>query len=229
MVTTFLITINYHLVQHLISRLVVQVLPFDLLISIHLLIWDQLIRLPGSFHGSSNLSKLVTSLDNYDTQIVENEETNLESSPRGCVQSSYDSLFWGQLISEGGKEFMLYHRTKDNKRLEIIPPTHLFIHSCIHSFVHSLTYLCLIRDTYTIGRKKTNDIRVDDSFKHISSVHCMIYIDYSQARLRIFLEDCSSNGTFVNSALNRLSHGQRVQLKSGDLICLNKPEKMVSL
>lgn len=57
----------------------------------------------------------------------------------------------------------------------------------------------------------------------------MIYIDYSQARLRIFIEDCSSNGTFINSALNRLSHGQRVQLKSGDLICLNKPEKKVIL
>ena len=70
---------------------------------------------------------------------------------------------------------------------------------------------------------------MDDSFKHISSVHCMIYIDYSQARLRIFIEDCSSNGTFINSALNRLSHGQRVQLKSGDLICLNKPEKKVIL
>ncbi len=79
--------------------------------------------------GSSNLSKLVTSLDNYDTQIVENEETNVLPSPRGCVQSSYDSLLWGQLILEGGKEFMLYHRTKDNKRFDIfIRLTYLLDH-----------------------------------------------------------------------------------------------------
>ena len=166
------------------------------------------------------MSKYVTSLDNYDTQIVENDETNVISSPRGCVKSSYDSLFWGQLMLEGGEEFMLYHRTKGYKRFD-----NYITNSLNFSFTYSHVYN---RDTFTIGRDESNDIRVDSSLKHISMVHCMIYIDYSQARLRIFIEDCSSNGTYINSALNRLSKGQRVQLKSGDLICLIKPDKNVN-
>ena len=80
-----------------------------------------------------------------------------------------------------------------------------------------------IRDSYTIGRKQKNDIVVPEG--RVSSTHCRIYCDYESARLRVFLEDCSQNGTFVNSALYRIKKGERTELKSGDEIYLVNPKK----
>ena len=80
------------------------------------------------------------------------------------------------------------------------------------------------RDTFTIGRNSSCDIHVND--KRVSSKHCTVYCDYSQARLRIFLEDSSANGTFVNTSLNKLSKGERIELKSGDELYLFNPRHM---
>lgn len=80
------------------------------------------------------------------------------------------------------------------------------------------------RDTFIIGRNDVCDISVAD--KRVSSKHCLIYCDYSQARLRIFLEDSSQNGTFINNSLSRLNKGERVELKTGDEIYLFNPRNM---
>ena len=77
------------------------------------------------------------------------------------------------------------------------------------------------RDTFLIGRSQTCDVNV--FHKNVSSTHCKIYCDYSQARLRVFIEDCSANGTFVNDSLTRLTRGERMELKSGDEIFLVNP------
>ena len=44
------------------------------------------------------------------------------------------------------------------------------------------------KDTFSIGRSKRADFLIDDDDKKISSVHCIIYCDYTQARLRFFVE-----------------------------------------
>lgn len=77
------------------------------------------------------------------------------------------------------------------------------------------------RDTYVIGRSRAADITVDD--KRVSSQHCMVYCDYEEARLRVFVEDTSVNGTFVNDSLTRLHKGKRLELKTGDEIFLINP------
>jgi len=43
------------------------------------------------------------------------------------------------------------------------------------------------KDRYSIGRSKKADILVPDD-KKISAIHCLIYCDYSQARLRFIVE-----------------------------------------
>ena len=77
------------------------------------------------------------------------------------------------------------------------------------------------RDTYRLGRSSNNDIVVEN--KRVSSQHCLIYCDYAEARMRIFVQDNSSNGTFVNSSLTRLTKGERTELSSGDEIYLTNP------
>ena len=80
------------------------------------------------------------------------------------------------------------------------------------------------RDTYIIGRSRGADITVDD--KRVSSQHCMVYCDYEEARLRVFVEDTSVNGTFVNDSLTRLHKGKRLELKTGDEIFLINPRNL---
>ena len=80
------------------------------------------------------------------------------------------------------------------------------------------------RDTYSIGRSKGSDIVVED--KRISSQHCLVYCDYEEARLRVFVEDTSVNGTFVNDSLTRLHKGKRLELKTGDEIFLINPRSV---
>lgn len=79
------------------------------------------------------------------------------------------------------------------------------------------------KDTYSIGRNQNCDIIISGDDRRISSTHCLIYCDYSQARLRVFLEDRSVNGTFVNNSLTRLTKCERVELKSGDEIYILNP------
>jgi pSer/pThr/pTyr-binding forkhead associated (FHA) protein len=77
------------------------------------------------------------------------------------------------------------------------------------------------KDLYTIGRQKKCDIVISD--QRVSSIHCLIYCDYLDERLTMFVSDCSANGTFVNNSLIRLSSGERTELKSGDEIFLMNP------
>lgn len=108
---------------------------------------------------------------------------------------------WGMLRRQGGlqEEFELHHRVIDLKR-----------------------------DTYTIGRSSKSDITVADTW--VSTTHCMVYCDYSrQPKLRIFIEDCSANGTYINDSLTRLRKNERMELKSGDQIYLLNPRKEENL
>ena len=53
-----------------------------------------------------------------------------------------------------------------------------------------------------------------------------MYCDYAEARLRVFVEDSSVNGTFVNDSLTRLHKGKRLELKTGDQIYLINPRSV---
>jgi hypothetical protein len=79
------------------------------------------------------------------------------------------------------------------------------------------------RDTFTVGRSSKCDVTVADSW--VSTNHCMVYCDYTQPKMRVFIEDCSANGTFINNSLTRLRKGERVELRSGDEIFLLNPRK----
>ena len=70
---------------------------------------------------------------------------------------------------------------------------------------------------YVLGRHASCDIRVRDN--RVSNEHCRIFASYTQGRLKVFLEDCSANGTTVNETL-RLSRGERMELSSGDSVNL---------
>jgi hypothetical protein len=79
------------------------------------------------------------------------------------------------------------------------------------------------RSTYSIGRSSKCDITVGDSW--VSTNHCLVYCDFTQPKMRVFIEDCSVNGTYINHALTRLRKGERVELRSGDEIFLLNPRK----
>lgn len=79
-----------------------------------------------------------------------------------------------------------------------------------------------LKDHYVIGRSKGCDVVVLD--KRVSSHHCSVYCDYSQATLRVFVEDNSSNGTFINGSWTKLNKKLRTELKSGDEIYLINPD-----
>ncbi|CAO3652762.1 unnamed protein product [Mucor hiemalis] len=76
------------------------------------------------------------------------------------------------------------------------------------------------RSGYLIGRDSSSDIVIDK--KEISRSHCLIYMETgSNGRakgIRIYLEDKSFNGTFVNGT--KVGIGKRVLLKGGDEIQL---------
>jgi pSer/pThr/pTyr-binding forkhead associated (FHA) protein len=80
------------------------------------------------------------------------------------------------------------------------------------------------KDTYVLGRSRNIDIVVNNP--RVSSKHCLIYCDYTEARLRVFIEDSSVNGTFINDSLMKLSRGERLELKSGDEIFLVNPRNL---
>ena len=83
-----------------------------------------------------------------------------------------------------------------------------------------------LRDHYVIGRSRTSDVVIPD--KRVSSHHCSVYCDYSQPTLRVFVEDNSSNGTFINGPGTKLSQKQRTELKSGDEIYILNPDLPIS-
>ncbi|ORX70497.1 Pkinase-domain-containing protein, partial [Linderina pennispora] len=68
---------------------------------------------------------------------------------------------------------------------------------------------------YHIGRHKTCDVRIQNP--HISNHHCLIY-RVSSSPPRVYLEDTSTNGTFVNG--RRVGKSKPVELRDGDEIQL---------
>ncbi|KAI7906368.1 kinase-like domain-containing protein [Cokeromyces recurvatus] len=78
------------------------------------------------------------------------------------------------------------------------------------------------RPGYLLGRRSDSDIRFDQI--EISKRHCLIYMETGangRAKgIRIFLEDLSFNGTFVNGELVGVK--KRVLLRNGDEIQLYK-------
>ena len=147
-------------------------------------------------YNSSYDAHLTQLTQTHTFETFENEETNLcggESSPRAKEGDTHREE-WGLLRRRDGKEdIRLLYRTKDGRR-----------------------------DTYSIGRSSKCDVAIKEH-KTVSATHCIVYCDYSQARLRVFVEDCSANGTFVNDSLTRLTKGQRLEIKSGDEILLHNP------
>ena len=159
------------------------------------------------FSGDDDFSRLegtqIVFLDNA-TQAADATNifgSNVGSSPPEKEKAPHPDVdVWGCLRRKGGsqEEFKLRHRLVDGRR-----------------------------DTYILGRSSTCDIALTDD-KLISSAHCMIYCDYTQARLRVFVEDTSANGTFVNDSSTRLSKGERIELNTGDEICLRNPKLSLS-
>uniref|UniRef100_A0A7S3JTW1 Uncharacterized protein n=1 Tax=Aureoumbra lagunensis TaxID=44058 RepID=A0A7S3JTW1_9STRA len=81
-------------------------------------------------------------------------------------------------------------------------------------------------DVYTIGRNSRCDIVLNDA--RISGFHCRIYRQLGRNDLDLdcflpFIEDISTNGTFVNNV--RLIKHEPRQLISGDEIALVSPKK----
>ena len=77
------------------------------------------------------------------------------------------------------------------------------------------------RDVYSIGRGPDCDIVISDP--RVSSLHCLIFCDYSDDGLAMCVSNCSESGTYVNDALIRVRQGERYELKSGDEIFLMNP------
>lgn len=77
------------------------------------------------------------------------------------------------------------------------------------------------KDVYTIGKQKVCDIIINDI--RINPIHCLIYCDYLNEILTMFIMNNSFNGTYVNNSLTKLSNGERTELKSGDEIYLTDP------
>eukprot|EP00605_Chrysophyceae_sp_TOSAG23-4_P000835 GSChrysophyteH1.ASY1.ANO1.925.1 assembled CDS len=157
---------------------------------------------PGA--GESTIDSIddssnATQLNNMSQQTQPSNDYTEEQS-RSPPSKAQDTNLWGLLHRKGDaqEEIKLTHRVKDGQR-----------------------------DTYLIGRADECDVKIPGSCLSVSSVHCRIYCDYSQARLRVFLEDCSANGTFIKN-MGKISNGERIELKTGDEIFVVKPRKRSS-
>lgn len=80
-------------------------------------------------------------------------------------------------------------------------------------------------DIYTVGRNQKNDVVIDDT--RVSGCHCRIYRSWEKrpglsSRLLAYIEDMSSNGTFLNK--NKLRRRERRRLTSGDELTFLSPK-----
>ena len=135
--------------------------------------------------------------DDFDlTQLAGDEATNIgESIPGVDLKPAIPSMdVWGYLKRrDGAQELQLRHRIVDGKR-----------------------------DTYYLGRSQVFcDIVVD--FKNVSKKHCSIYCDFSGARMKVYVQGLSSNGTYINHGYVRVVEQQQYELKTGDDIFLVNP------
>lgn len=75
-----------------------------------------------------------------------------------------------------------------------------------------------VEGSVTVGRRPTNGIVCKDLA--VSGVHCIVYGHGAGAGDLPEVEDCSTNGTYVNGA--KLDKGVRNRLNGGDLLSLTK-------
>lgn len=101
-----------------------------------------------------------------------------------------------------------------------------------HEFVPRSSSMCQVSDKdsleldiYTIGRNHKCDVVIDDS--RVSGCHCRIFRSWETrpglaSRLLPYIEDLSSNGTFINR--NKLKRRERRLLCSGDELTFLSPK-----
>ncbi len=77
----------------------------------------------------------------------------------------------------------------------------------------------------SIGRNDDNTWVLPDPERYLSGCHCKVVCENGQ----YFLIDMSTNGTFINEALEPVGKGGRVQLKDGDQFSLGDFDFQVSL
>ena len=77
----------------------------------------------------------------------------------------------------------------------------------------------------SIGRLENNDWALPDPQKFVSSRHALLSCDGGG----FYVEDTSTNGTFINGPDRRVPKNQRVPLKDGDRIFIGEYEILVQL
>jgi len=93
------------------------------------------------------------------------------------------------------------------------------------SYAHNIKPTECEIDAYTIGRNRKCDVVIDDS--RVSGCHCRIYRGWEQrpgltSQLMVYLEDTSSNGTFLNKS--KLKRRERRHLSTGDELTFLSPK-----
>lgn len=114
-----------------------------------------------------------TQIVNEQTMLANNDTTNITDPTVSDNNDVNPHNIWGMLRRKGGphnaqEEIKLVYRIDSKNR----------------------------KDTYTIGRNSGCDIIVRD--RRISAYHCMIYCDYTQPKLRVFIEDTSGESLCID-------------------------------
>lgn len=92
----------------------------------------------------------------------------------------------------------------------------------LFSLGSSFSALDLNKDVYTFGRGANCDVRFEEKSKHFqaySKVHFRIYREETSTGTHVFLEDKSTNGTFINS--EKVGKGNKQVLSNNDEIALS--------
>jgi len=84
----------------------------------------------------------------------------------------------------------------------------------------TLSNTFITKDLFTIGRAPTNDLQILNG--KISGIHCTIFKTHIGSNTEFFIEDNSSNGTYLNE--KKLERGIKAVLRNGDEVVLLKHE-----
>ncbi|KAJ2549608.1 serine/threonine protein kinase, partial [Coemansia sp. RSA 1933] len=127
---------------------------------------------------------------------------------------------WGVLLSLSPDDYKTVHleRTKWQN-----PRSKLSLGSSSERSLSSSPQRGPAQFGYYIGRHKSCDVRIQNL--HISNRHCLIYRVEADSLSRVYLEDTSTNGTYVNGM--RVGKSRSVELHDGDEIQIARyqPEK----
>ncbi|KAJ1459989.1 kinase-like domain-containing protein [Pelagophyceae sp. CCMP2097] len=135
------------------------------------------------------------------TQQVEEptaEDEDVDDDPELSGSDDVDEACWGRLINDFGVHELEAKASEGGKSEQ---------------------------DVYTVGRHGKCDIVVDE--KRVSGQHCRVYREWEARagvakRLVVYVEDTSSNGTFLNQ--EKLAKRSRRALKQGDELSLLLPK-----